>query len=317
MKIRFTQLRLPTLGVLLAICFVVADLSAQQRNPVKPSADARTTQRRNRNIDAAFIQARRETINAASLGNAALEFFVVLPPRYTISRERYAVLYLLHGADGRASDWLTRTNLEQVAARFNLIVVLPTVGNSWYANSAGEPAKKYEDAIIKDLIPHVDRRFRTIGNWHARGIAGLSMGGFGAMKFALRYPHLFVFAASFSGAFDAPRTDIVSGATDSRSQTLLRIFGAKDSPTREANDVFLLLEKLNAPRTPYLYLSSGASDPLSSVFPANTRFVEALRNKKLAYEYHELPGSHDWRFWSAEIEKALARMSDLIPQMKK
>ena len=285
----------------------VADAQTRRTRPVTQKNVAPTS----------FINARTETINAASLNNAALDFFVILPPDYATSRRRYAVMYLLHGADGRAIDWLTRTNIEAFAARYNLIVVLPTVGNSWYANSATEPNKKYEDVIIKDLIPHVDKTYRTIGNWHARGIAGLSMGGFGAMKFALRYPQMFIFAASFSGAFDAPRTDVVLNATDSRSQNLLRVFGANGSASRAANDVFLLLENLTAARTPYLYLSTGANDPLVSVFPSNTRFADALRIKKLNYEYHETPGSHDWRFWSAEVEKAVARMSDFVPQMNK
>lgn len=264
------------------------------------------------------IEATNEKLNASSLDNKSLNYRVLLPRDYATSKKRFPVLYLLHGAGGQAEDWLTRTDLANVAARYNLIIVLPSVGDSWYANSAGEPAARYEDVIVKDLIPHIDKNYRTLANWHARGIAGLSMGGFGAMKFALRFPHLFAFAASFSGAFDAPRTSVVSGAIDNRSQILLRIFGADNSETRKANDLFLIIQNTNeSTRKPYFYVSTGNADPLPSVLPSNPRFADALRERKLAYEYHELPGSHDWRFWGAEIETALARMNRIIPQMQR
>lgn len=262
--------------------------------------------------------ATRETLAAASLGGASLPFRVLLPADYATSARRYPVLYLLHGLYGNEDDWLTRTNLALYATRYHLIIVMPGVGNSWYANSAGDANARYEDVIIRDLIPHVDARYRTLASWYGRAIAGLSMGGLGAMKFALHYPEQFAFAASFSGAFDAPRTDMVSGPDDQRAEGLRRIFGAKDSEVRRANDVFALLEQLKPEhaRLPYLYLAVGTSDPLSSVMPANARFADVLRAHKVQYEYHERPGTHDWRFWDAEIRSALERMSDFIPETR-
>jgi S-formylglutathione hydrolase FrmB len=189
--------------------------------------------------------ATRETLTANSLGGAALQYRVLLPADYESSPRRYPVLYLLHGAGGDENDWSSRTDLASYIAKYNLIVVMPAVGNTWYANSASDEKARYEDVIIRDLIPHIDAKYRTIGNWHGRAIAGLSMGGFGALKFALRYPHLFVFAASFSGAFDAPRTDIIANATDERSKNLLQALGEKGSETRRQNDVFQLLAKIS------------------------------------------------------------------------
>lgn len=258
----------------------------------------------------------RESFAAASLNGNTLAFRVLLPAGYDSSLRRYPVLYLLHGAGGGENDWLTRTNLAQYAARYQLIVIMPGVGDSWYANSVSDTAARYEDAIIRDLIPHIDAQYRTLANWHGRAIAGLSMGGAGAMKFALRYPHLFVFAASFSGAFDATRTNAVS-RRDERSQNLVRIFGATDSEVRRHNDVFLGVSSLREGiRTPYLYVATGANDPLASVLPSNPRFADALRERKLEYEYHELPGSHDWQFWDTQINSALERMSDYMMHMR-
>lgn len=260
----------------------------------------------------------KEDVMAASLGGARLPCRVMLPANYGRSARRFPVLYLLHGASGGESDWTTRTNLAAYVERYHLIVVMPGVGDSWYANSAGDARARYEDAIVRDLIPHIDAKYRTLAGWHGRAVAGLSMGGFGAMKFALRYPQLFAFAASFSGAFDAPRTNVVGSSTaEAHTQILLRIFGATQSETRRRNDVFELLRATGeGARLPYLYLSTGASDPLKSVMPANPRFADALRERRVAYEYHERPGSHDWRFWDAEIRLALERMSELVAHMR-
>lgn len=261
----------------------------------------------------------RDTLTAASLGGATLPFQVLLPANYAASaRRRYPVLYLLHGADGDETNWTTRTNLASYVKRYRLIVVMPGVGNSWYANSAGDARARYEDAIVRDLIPHIDAKYRTLARAGGRGIAGLSMGGFGAMKFALRYPHLFAFAASFSGAFDAPRTNIVSSsASEQHSIILRRIFGANGSETRRQNDLFQLLSATTEPvRLPYLYISTGTGDTLASVMPANPRFAEALRERRVLYEYYEQPGGHDWRFWDEQISFTLERMSRIVADMR-
>jgi S-formylglutathione hydrolase FrmB len=243
----------------------------------------------------------------------------LLPAEYEASARRYPVLYLLHGLTGGENDWLTRTNLSLYAAQYHLIIVMPGVGDSWYANSVSDPRARYEEAIVRDLIKHIDALYRTLASGYGRAVAGLSMGGLGALKFALRYPELFAFAASFSGAFDVPRLSGLDGASDRLSQTARSVYGERDSQTRRDDDLFLLLERIKPERTrlPYLYVSVGTNDALSSVMPSNPRLAEALRAHKIQYEYHERPGSHDWRFWDAEIGSALKRMSDFIPQMNK
>ncbi len=285
-----------------------------QRQRAQPTAKARVKEQGSNH--APTLKA--ESFAAKSLNGAQLRYRILLPADYDASAHRFPVLYLLHGAGGDETDWTKRTNLAEYVSQYQLIVVMPGVGNSWYANSVGEEHARYEDAIVRDLIPHIDASYRTLANWHGRAIAGLSMGGFGAMKFALRYPHLFVFAASFSGAFDAPRTDVVANATDERSKNLLRIFGPDGSEARRRNDVFDALKSLApATRLPYLYVATGAGDQLISVLPSNPRFADALRERKAAYEYHERPGAHDWKYWDAEVERALARMSDFLAHQRR
>jgi S-formylglutathione hydrolase FrmB len=260
----------------------------------------------------------RETLDAPSLNGKALPYRVLLPADYATSGKRYAVLYLLHGLTGNENDWWERSKLAEYAARYHLIVVTPGVGDSWYANSASDPAARYEDVIVKDLIPHVDSEYRTVAGREGRAIAGLSMGGLAAMKFALRYPEMFAFAASFSGAFGVPLTASLGKKPSARMLAELRkVFGDEKSRARRDNDLFALVrqEPPKGVRLPYLYVSTGQSDPLPQVADSNPRFAEALRARKLKYEYNERPGTHDWKFWDSEVELMLGRLCVMMPQI--
>lgn len=263
-------------------------------------------------------QAGSENLTAASLGGKTLPYRVWLPSGYATSSLRYPVLYLLHGLQGDENDWWARTRLAEYAARYRLIIITPGVGDSWYANSATDEHARYEDVIIKDLILYVDSHYRTQASREGRAIAGLSMGGLGAIKFALRYPQLFVFAGSFSGAFDVPLTARLGKKPGPKMLNELRaVFGDTSSQTRRDNDVFMLLRQPLAKGTdlPYLYVSVGKSDPLPQVSESNPRFGEALRAHKVKSEYHARPGTHDWRFWDSEINFMLGRLSVFMPQM--
>ena len=148
-----------------------------------------------------------ETIQFRSnLVSATLPYNVILPPGYrAASTTRYPVLYLLHGWAGHYTDWITRTQVADYAAQHGLIVVMPEGNDSWYVDSGGVVTDKYETYILKELIPDVDKRFRTIQSRYGRAVAGLSMGGYGAIKYGLKYPGTFEFAASISGAFGVTR----------------------------------------------------------------------------------------------------------------
>jgi putative tributyrin esterase len=257
------------------------------------------------------LAAVRQVLQAASLDGAELPYRVFVPANYGKTDRRYAVLYLLHGLSGDENDWWQRTHLPEYAARYQLIIVMPGVGDTWYANSASNPKARYESVIVSDLIPYIDAHYRTIAGPEGRAIAGLSMGGLGAMKFALRYARLFAFAGSFSGALDVPRTARLGKSPSARMlKDLQAIFGNENSETRRENDVFWLLDQAKKERVklPYLYLSSGRSDPLPQVSESNPRFAKALSARKVRFEYNERPGAHDWQFWDSEINLMLGRM---------
>src|SRR5678815_2397820 len=150
-------------------------------------------------------------ITSLSLQREA-EYAVLLPAGYETSDLAYPVLYLLHGLFGSYQNWCELTNIEELARDLNLIIVMPDGNDGWYTDSESTPANRYESFFINDLLPEVENLYRVIAAKEGRAIAGLSMGGYGAFKFAIRYPHEFKLAASFSGAFDAPeRSDEAPG----------------------------------------------------------------------------------------------------------
>jgi S-formylglutathione hydrolase FrmB len=127
--------------------------------------------------DAVLSKPRVETVELQSkLVNKTLPYNVILPTDYNRSNTtRYPVLYLLHGLTGHYSDWVSRTNVADYAAQYRMIIVTPEGNDGWYTDSSTVVTDKYETYVLKELIPDVQQRYRTIEARYGRGIAGLSM----------------------------------------------------------------------------------------------------------------------------------------------
>jgi putative tributyrin esterase len=227
----------------------------------------------------------------------------VLLPRDYKNGSRFPVLYLLHGLYGNYQNWDANTGLENYARNLRLLIVMPDADDSWYSNSATVPRDKFEDYIVKDLISEIDDKYRTIPKRHARAVAGLSMGGYGAVKLALQCPGLFAFAGSLSGALNAAQN--LDTLRPQFRTKLLEVFGNDGTPTRSENDVFLLLNAPHETPYPYFYLACGTTD---FFLDTNRAFVLQLSSRKIAYEYHETAGGHTWEYW----DKALRPMLQAI-----
>ena len=251
---------------------------------------------------------RVETVELQSkLVNKTLPYNVILPTDYnTSSTTRYPVLYLLHGLTGHYSDWVSRTNVADYAAQYRMIIVTPEGNDGWYTDSATVVNDKYETYVLKELIPDVQQRYRTIEARYGRGIAGLSMGGYGSLKFGLKSPSTFVFAASMSGALGVARFT-EKETTASGWGTSLQLFGPVDSETRKANDLFQIINQLSPARVaalPFFYFDCGTEDsPL--IFPYNRELAVLMSEKKIAHEYRELPGDHSWGYWDKQVQEVL------------
>jgi putative tributyrin esterase len=266
------------------------------------------------------VQAQKSSLETiqfrSNLINATLPYNVILPPGYRESRStRYPVLYLLHGWGGHYTDWLTRTNVADYAAQYRLIVVMPEGNDSWYVDSAGVATDKYESYLLKELIPDVDQRYRTIQARYGRAVAGLSMGGYGAIKYGLKYPATFALAASMSGAFGVSRyTENEMGGKN--WEPFLKTFGPVGSETRKANDVFEVARNLSPVRVaslPYFYFDCGTEDAAQHVKP-NRELSEIFLEQKIPHEYRELPGNHSWGYWDQQVQEVLRIAAKQLPQ---
>jgi len=239
--------------------------------------------------------------------NRKMPYRVVLPVNYDAKEKnglRYPVVYLLHGLTGHFDNWTTRTGLVDYSSRWEMILVTPEGENGWYTDNHSKADEKYESYIIKELIPEIDRRFRTLDRRDHRAIAGLSMGGFGALKFGLKYPDMFAVAGSFSGAIGA------AAITEKQfpgaiGKSVAEIFGPEGSEVRKANDPFDIIRRATPEKIksfPFLYLDCGTGDFL---FQNNREFVALLLEKKVPHEFRQLPGAHDWSYWDGQVREFL------------
>ena len=247
-------------------------------------------------------------LKSALLGRS-ISYHILYPVKYYAADKRdtrFPVLYLLHGLTGHSNDWLEKTRVAGYATHYDLFIVMVEGGNGWYTDSATVPADKYESYVLSELIPDVEKRFRVSTQREGRAIAGLSMGGYGAMKFGLKHPEMFAMAASMSGAFGAASwTEKDLKDPGVIRDSLLQTFGAPDSPTRAANDVFKLAREVSAKKIaplPYFYFDCGTEDFL---FSNNRDFVNLFVELKIPHEYRQLPGTHAWPYWDAQVQEIL------------
>src|SRR5215207_3939014 len=240
---------------------------------------------------------REETVSSAALGRE-MKYRVLLPNGYDTSPKRYPVLYLLHGLGGNYTDWTMRTNLAEYSRSFALIIVMPDGENSWYTNTL-DGASKFEDYITTDLPADVVKKFRTVNSRYGRSIAGLSMGGYGALKLALKRPAQFAVIGAFSGAFSITQDlETKLGATEAAG--VKAIFGGPDSQARKDNDVFILASAMKSAGAPYVYVDCGTADGLLAT---NRDVAQAIHKSGVAYEYHEVAGAHTWDYWDRRIRE--------------
>ncbi|HEY6936620.1 MAG TPA: alpha/beta hydrolase family protein [Terriglobales bacterium] len=230
-------------------------------------------------------------------------FNVILPAGYESSVRRYPVLYLLHGIGDRYDTWVTNTNLVEYARPYQLIIVMPEGDKGWYVNGT-VPNGRWEDYIMKEVMPYVDSHYRTLQQLGMRATAGLSMGGYGALMLGLKHRDLFSFAASMSGALnvtDWTPENMGSDMPDWIRQSILAAFGPAGSPQRKEYDLKLLI---NAPvaELPFIYLDCGTEDHL---LQQSRDFSQLLQEKKIPHEYRERPGIHEWPEWDHQIQEVL------------
>ena len=234
-----------------------------------------------------------------------INYGVLLPANYEAGAStgrRYPVLYLLHGLTGHFDNWFEKSAILDHIKDRDVIVVAAEGEDGWYTDSQANERDKYESYIIKELIPEIDAKYRTLARRDSRFIAGLSMGGYGAIKFGLKYPEMFSVVGSFSGAIGAA-TITEKTFPGSIGKTIDSILGPSDSATRKANDPFEIIRGTTPDKIksyPFIYLDCGSEDFL---FPNNREFVSLLVEKKVPHEFRQLPGGHTWTYWDQQVKE--------------
>lgn len=220
------------------------------------------------------------------------------------------VLYLLHGLGGNERDWQTLGQIQPTMDRLlaaqsvpPFAVVMPDGGNSWYVNSPAHGA--YENAILNDLIPHAEVQHNLGGKRDMRAIAGLSMGGYGALRLAFRNPSRFVMTAALSAAIFPD----LSMRTDVSEQQVGFFKGAFGTPFEVAEfnrqNFFADIPSLAAQqRPPAIYITVGDDDGFG-LYEGNTALYLALKRAGVPVEFRMTDGNHTWRLWREEIENVL------------
>ncbi|PXW92699.1 S-formylglutathione hydrolase FrmB [Streptohalobacillus salinus] len=213
--------------------------------------------------------------------------------------EPMKTLYLLHGFTDDHTIWTRRTSIERYAESYGIAVVMPDVDHSFYSDM--KFGKAYWTFLSEELVEKAERFFPFSQSRSDRYVAGLSMGGYGAIKWALRHPNQFAAVASLSGVLDLATREHGDEAID---EVMYQVYGDQSiSDTEE--DVFYLLKKCvsNNRTLPKIYLACGQEDFL---FEGNLAFKRLLDDLSVPAMTTFDHGTHEWGYWDKHIEKVLA-----------
>jgi putative tributyrin esterase len=225
-----------------------------------------------------------------------IPYGVVLPTNYDFNKqERFPVVYLLHGLSGSYKTFADNQERLEDFPKRRAIFVLVEGGTGWFTDSATVPNDKYESYVIRELIPEIDNNLRTIAERKGRAIAGVSMGGYGAIKYGVKYPQMFALAGSWSGVANAASWRKVSELPPSPRivKAVTAVFGDGSEPsTLLSNDLFKLFADIPSDKVanlPFFYLDCGTEDEL---LKPNQQLAELFVTRKIRHEYRQIPGGH-------------------------
>jgi S-formylglutathione hydrolase FrmB len=238
---------------------------------------------------------------------------VLLPPSYASALgRRYPVLYFLHDGYGNARTLEAQGVASAIRARMasgelpEFLLVAPGAPGSWFSDSH-DGIHRYEEFLTGDLIAEVEKRYRVLAGKQARAITGISMGGYGAFKLALKHPDLYGAVSSLSGALIPIAWEDLDRYNAFARWTLKRVFGSRrDDNALAANDIWLILGGLHFSAPPFAaHLRAGTED----VYGLNgvaAQFGAFLTEHGLPASVVLEPGGHDWSYWRRAMAPLLA-----------
>jgi S-formylglutathione hydrolase FrmB len=285
--------RLPPLLALLALLCAPA---LPEAGPA--AAHSRTAQKNSESrVECGAVQ--------STILERAVRFCALLPPAYDAQPARhFPVLYWLHGlgqdeqALVRSGGWTLVDEMRRRGQIGDFLIVTPDGDRSFYLNSR-DGRTRYEDFFLREFLPAVERRFRTISGRSARGISGVSMGGFGALHLAMKYPQLFGSVSAHSAAvMEKPPAIMTSGA---RLGFLEEVFGFPvDTAFWERNSMFTLARRASSTEKWRIYFDCGAEDDYGFE-DGNQALDRLLTARRIRHEFHLYPGGHSWSYFSRHL----------------
>ena len=210
------------------------------------------------------------------------------------------VLYLLHGLSDDGSAWQRYSSIETLANAYGLVVVMPSIGRSFYIDQPNE--QNYFSYLTEELPQYLKDVFGLSPQREDTIIAGNSMGGYGAIKAALLHPERFAHAASFSGVLSL--SVLTAIPNDPRQAEFLHLFGDLDKLAGGEHDPAVWLQRAaqNPDILPKLFISVSRQEDL---YPLSVQFQAACQSLGIQSEYFEEDGAHDWFFWDRQIKRFL------------
>jgi S-formylglutathione hydrolase FrmB len=239
-------------------------------------------------------------------------YCVILPPGYDTEKQRYPVLYFLHGLGSNSQLLVNFGGMDLVNDLWTqneiggFLIVTPDGDRSFYINSP-DGKVRYEDFFIREFIPYIENRYRIRSERQYRGISGVSMGGYGSLRFAFRYPQLFGSVSAHSAALVANLP--AGGMTSYQGAMLSRVLGtAFGSPPDAAywnqNSPFTLVKNGSRPNGLKIYFDCGTEDEYG--FNAGAQaFHDLLDTHHIPNEFHLYPGGHDWSYVAEHFPASL------------
>ena len=233
-----------------------------------------------------------------------IKAIVVTPDGYA-NDGKYPAVYLLHGhGDSYASGWMAKgKGFETLADLYRMIIVCPDGGGSrWYFDSPIDAGFRYETYIVGELVPWIDRHYRTVASREGRGITGLSMGGHGALYLAFRHQDVFGAAGSMSGGVDIrpfPNNWDIAKRLGTYAQY---------PENWEKNTVINMLHLL-APGSLALIIDCGSDD---FFYKVNCELHRELLYRNIPHEFTSRPGAHSWTYWKNAGRYQILFMSDFF-----
>lgn len=263
------------------------------------------------------------TVKSAILSKS-VKYSVYLPADYDHSERNYPVVYLLHGYTDDNTGWLQFGEVNRYADQGiadgiipPMIIVMPNGDSSWYINSY-DGKEKYEDFFIKEFMPSIEKTYRIKAEKKYRGVAGLSMGGFGTLIYSLKYPELFAAAAPLSAAV-LEDGDMTSMMDNNYEATFGQLFGrglkanARLNKAWYDNSVLKIVESKSTDELKKVryWIDCGDDDFLTK---GNCLLHILLFDKKVPHEYRVRDGAHNWTYWRTGIVDALKFIGDSFHQ---